>query len=216
MKPRNFYDEIADSWYNIRHWSLFQEELENLSERWDGGRLLNIGCAHGSDFLPMDGEKFQFYGLDVSKELLEKAKDYSSKFDFEPGLVTGDMKNLPFQRESMDYVICIASLHHLLEEKQRLRALEEIMRVLKKGGEAFITVWNRWHPKFILKDKTIERIWNYKGRKLTRKYYLYTYPELKRNLEDAGFKVIRLYPEKKHRLPIKYLSENILANVQKV
>ncbi|MFP4115756.1 MAG: class I SAM-dependent methyltransferase [Candidatus Aenigmatarchaeota archaeon] len=215
MEPRVFYDEVADSWYNIRHWSMFQDELEELDERWEGGKLLNLGCAHGSDFLPFDREKFEMYGADISTELLKKAKDYSSKFNFEPKLVTCDMKNLPFQEGTFDYVVCVASLHHLLNKEERLQALEEMRKVLKPGSEAFLTVWNKRQREFLLKDKIIEREWNYKGKKLTRKYYLYTYSELREDLEKAGFEVVDLYPEDSYSFPLKEFSKNILAFVKK-
>lgn len=215
MEPRLFYDEVADSWYNIRHWSLFQDELEELSKEWDEGKLLNIGCAHGSDFLPFDKQKFDLYGLDISMELLQKAKDYSSKFNFSPKLITGDMKGLPFKDKTFDHVICVASLHHLLEKEQRIQALKEIKRVLKPNKEAFITVWNKRQKDFITGDKIIEKTWDYKGKELKRKYYLYTYKELKKDLKEAGFEVLKLKPEKSYRIPlIKEFSENILALVK--
>lgn len=211
-----FYDEVADSWYNIRHWSLFQDELEELNEGWNGGKLLNIGCAHGADFLPFDRDKFDLYGLDVSTELLNKAEDYSSKFNFSPKLITGDMKTLPFEDEAFDHVICIASLHHLLEKEQRTQALKEMKRVLKQNGEAFITVWNKRQKEFIAEDKVIEKSWDYKGKELKRNYYLYTYKELKKDLKEAGFEVLELKPEKSYSIPlIKEFSKNILALVKK-
>lgn len=209
-----FYDEVADSWYNIRHWSLFGDELEELSEMWEGGRLLNIGCAHGSDFLPFDKQRFDLHGLDVSTELLKKAKDYSSKFNISPKLTAGDMRKLPFKEDSFDHVICVASLHHLLEREERIQALREIKRVLKEGQQAFITVWNKRQKKFIMKDKTIEKTWDYKGKELMRKYYLYTYRELREDLSEAGFEVVELYPEKSYRFPFKLFSKNILAVVR--
>jgi len=211
-----FYDKVADSWYNIRHWSLFQEELEELSERWKRGKLLNIGCAHGSDFLPLDRDKFDLYGLDVSTELLGKALDYSSKFNFQPKLIAGDMRDLPFGENSFDHIISIASLHHLIEKNERIEALEEIKRVLRPEGEAFITVWNKKQREFMFEDKTIEKTWNYKGRELKREYYLYTYIELEKDLEEAGLEVLELKPEKSYKVPfIKDFSKNILALVKK-
>ena len=206
-----FYDEVADSWYNIRHWSLFQDELKELSKKWENGKILNIGCAHGSDFLPFDKESFDLYGLDVSIELLKKAKEYASKFNFQPKLTAGNMKNLPFGDESFDHVICIASLHHVLNKEERLQSLEEMKRVLKPEGEVFITVWNKRQKEFFLRDKTIEKSWDYKGKELKREYYLYTYNELKKDLKRVGFEVLELRPEKSYSFPVKQFSKNILA-----
>ena len=46
------FNEIAPGWYNFRHRTRFGSELEMLAGRWQKGRLLNVGCAHGPDFLP--------------------------------------------------------------------------------------------------------------------------------------------------------------------
>ena len=87
-----------------------------------------------------------------------------------------------FKDESFDYVICIATLHHLLSRKERLLALSELGRVLKR--EAFITVWDRANPE-LPDEKIIEKEW---GReKLKRKYYLYDKEEFESELRKAGF-----------------------------
>ncbi len=207
-----FYDEVADSWYNIRHWSIFQEELEEVGERWEGGKLLNIGCAHGSDFLPLDRKKFDMYGLDVSTNLLSKAKEFSSKFNFSPNLITGDMRNLPFKENAFDNLICIASLHHLLKREDRIQALKEMKRIMKRGAEVLITVWNKRQREFIHRNKTIEKTWNYKGRELKRSYYLYTYREIEGDVKKVGLEVVDIFPEKSYRVPlINEFSKNIIV-----
>ncbi|HDI02540.1 MAG TPA: class I SAM-dependent methyltransferase [Candidatus Aenigmarchaeota archaeon] len=176
------YDKIAESWYNVRHWSIFRNELEKLNEEWEGGKLLNIGCAHGADFLPFSPEKFKFFGIDSSRELILLSKKYSRKFNLTFYNLVGDMRCLPFKDESFDYVICIATLHHLLSRKERLLALSELGRVLKR--EAFITVWDRANPE-LPNEKIIEKEW---GReKLKRKYYLYDKEEFEGELRKAGF-----------------------------
>jgi len=180
-EAREFYDKVARSWYNVRHWSIFREELEKLNYRWNGS-LLNIGCAHGSDFVPFTPENFRFFGLDSSKELILLSKKYADKFSLKFHNCVADMRRLPFRKKSVDYIICIASLHHLLKRVERIRALEEMKRVLRK--EAFITVWNRENPEFS-GEKIIEKEWE--NEKLKRHYYLYNIGELKEDLESADF-----------------------------
>jgi len=189
MDARDFYDKIAQSWYNVRHRTIFREELERMNGIWSGGKLLNIGCAHGPDFVSFDSKKFQFYGTDISKNLLLMAKKYSQKFDLTFHLTLSDMKNLPFGKSSFDYVICVATLHHLLDKGERLLALSEIKRVLKK--EAFLTVWNRDNPELPNKE-IIEREWHYRGEVFKRKYYLYTKEGLEKELKDAEFEIRKL------------------------
>ncbi|MFP4045692.1 MAG: class I SAM-dependent methyltransferase [Candidatus Aenigmatarchaeota archaeon] len=215
MESKQFYNRIADSWYNIRHWSLFQDELGELNERWDEGKLLNIGCAHGPDFLPFDPENFDFYGTDISKGFMDLARKFARKNDRNFNLFVSDMRDLPLQDGSFDYIISVAALHHLLEKKNRLKALEEMKRVLRKGGEALITVWNSWQKDFLFRGREIEKEWNYKNEVLYRDYYLYNYPELKKDLEETGFEIVKLYPEQDSVFPIKYFSKNIIALVRK-
>ena len=178
-----FYDEIAESWYNIRHWTIFRSELQKLNQEWQGS-LLNIGCAHGSDFVPFNSNKFRFFGIDSSKELVLLSKKYAQKKDFVFQNCAGDMRYLPFLDSSMDYIICIASLHHLIQRKERLQALKEMKRVARK--EIFITVWNR-ENKDLPNKKTIDREWKHRGQVLKRQYYLYDKDEFQRELEEAGF-----------------------------
>ena len=182
MKSKEFYDSVAESWYNIRHWTIFRQELEKLNKEWSGS-LLNVGCAHGADFVPFSPGKFRFFGMDSSKELVFLSRKYAQKSGLVFHNCVGDMRELPFTENSVDYVICIASLHHLLEREERLQALKEMKRVLRK--EAFITVWDIRNSD-LPDDKIIEREWNRKGEVLKRLYYLYDKDELRKDLEEAG------------------------------
>jgi SAM-dependent methyltransferase len=42
---------------------------------------------------------------------------------------------------ALDAVLCIAVLHHISSRARRLRLLSELLRVLRAGGRALITVW---------------------------------------------------------------------------
>ncbi len=184
VSERDFYNKIAGSWYNVRHWTIFQRELSELNRVWKGGALLNIGCAHGPDFLPFSPKKFSFFGLDSSRELVLLSKKYALKNGLVFNSLVGDMRDLPFRNSSVDYIICTATLHHLTRKKDRLQALTEMGRVLRK--EAFITVWNRENPDLPDRER-IKREWKFRGQTLTRSYYLYTEDGLERELRDAGF-----------------------------
>jgi ubiquinone/menaquinone biosynthesis C-methylase UbiE len=210
---RNIFNQIAPSWYNFRHWSLFRTELEALARRWQGGKLLNLGCAHGPDFLPFkDG--FELYGVDFSSEMLKFAEKYSQKFSFAVELALADVRHLPYPDDNFDWAISVATYHHIRGEDQ-LEALRELKRVLKPGGEAFITVWNRGQPRFWFKPKEVKIPWRKKGETLYRDYYLFSYPELERLVKKADFEVIKAFPESAYRFPVKLFSKNICLLVRK-
>lgn len=211
---RDVFDQIAPGWYNFRHWSIFRHELEVLARRWQKGSLLNIGCAHGPDFLPLK-DSFELYGVDFSAEMLSLALRYSRKFDFAVNLVQADAVDLPLADEAFDWAISVATYHHIRGRVQRQVALGELRRILKPGGEAFVTVWNRWQPRFWFRGPEVVIPWKTGDRILPRYYYLFTCSELKRLARKAGLKVLKAYPESSHRFPIRFFSRNICLLVRK-
>ena len=211
----NIFDQIAPSWYNFRHWSIFRQELEALAQRWRQGRLLNIGCAHGPDFLPFK-QDFELYGVDFSTEMLKFARRYSTKFNFSVSLSAADVRHLPHPDETFNWAISVATYHHIKGKEERLKSLQELRRVLKSGGEAFITAWNRWQPRFWFRRKEITVPWRMKDKTLYRYYYLFSYHELEKLAEKAGFEVLKSSPESAYRCPIKFFSRNICLLVRKV
>jgi ubiquinone/menaquinone biosynthesis C-methylase UbiE len=139
---KNTFNEIAAAWYGFRHRTIFRPELENLARRWQHGRLLNVGCAHGPDFLPFKSS-FELHGVDFSPVMLDYARKYAEKYDFSVNLAEADARSLPYADETFDFAISVAVYHHIETPEGRLQALKELRRVLKPGGEAFITVWNK-------------------------------------------------------------------------
>jgi len=211
---QNVFNRIAPSWYNFRHWSRFRRELEELAQRWQQGRLINIGCGHGPDFLPFK-EDFDLYGVDFSAEMLRFAQKYSQKFNFSVDLTIADVSSLPYKDESFNWAISVATYHHLKGDEAKRSAFSELWRVLKPGGEAFITVWNRWQMRFWFKGKEITVPWRAKGKTLYRYYYLFSYPELERLVKGAGFEVIKSSAESSWRFPLEFFSQNICLLVRK-
>jgi tRNA (uracil-5-)-methyltransferase TRM9 len=210
---RELFDEIAESWYNYRHWSRFTEALGKVASNWQTGRLLNIGCAHGPDFLPFkDG--FELHGVDFSDRMIALARKYAAKFDFNADLAVADAIHLPYRNDTFDYAIAVASYHHIRGREQRCQAFRELRRVLKPGGEAFITVWNKWQPKFLWKSKELYVPWKSKGQTFQRYHYLYNYYELKNMLKATGFKVIGTPSVVSASFPGKLFSRNIVLLVR--
>ncbi len=208
------FDRIAPGWYNFRHHSIFSQELDTLAKRWQGGGLLNLGCAHGPDFLPFKNS-FKLYGVDFSPEMLKLAEKYAAKYEFKVELSLADMRHLPYADSSFDWAIAIASLHHIEGNAAREKAFREVWCILRTGGEAFITVWNHHQPRFIFKPKELQVAWRRKKETLYRYYYLFTYREIEKLAQRSGFTVLKSFPESSYRLPLKYFSRNICLLLRK-
>jgi tRNA (uracil-5-)-methyltransferase TRM9 len=214
VKQNEVFDKIAPGWYNFRHRTIFPAELAEMAARWKGGKLLNVGCGHGPDFLPFkDG--FELYGIDFSAGMLEQAGRYAAKHKFKVTLSQADVRNLPYADNSFDRAIAVATYHHIETPEGRLESLQELKRVLRPGGEAFITVWNRGQPRFWLRGRDTRVPWRSKEETFYRYYHLFTYGELKKLAKKAGFTVLKIFPERRYRFPIKYFSRNICMLVRK-
>lgn len=211
---KNVFDEIAPRWYNRFHWTRFTGELSALAGKWQKGRLLNLGCGHGAEFLPFK-EGFELHGVDFSSGMLEQARRYAAKFKFTARLSEADIRDLPYPDEYFDWAVSVATYHHLAGPGEIGRALAELNRVLKPGGEVFITFWNRHQPKFWFKSRELLIAWRKDDKVLNRYYYLLSYREAEKLARSAGFIMLYSRPENTYRFGLKYFSKNICLLLQK-
>ena len=211
---RKVFDQIAESWYRIRHWPLLREELEEMAVRWQSGKLLNVGCAHGPDFLPFS-QGFELCGVDSSPAMLKQALRYSAKVKIYVNLIAADALFLPFPDNTFDWAISVATYHHIKGSEERGKAFVELKRVLKPQGEAFLTVWNYGQPRFWLKSKEQQVPWRLKEETVYRYYHLFSYGELRKLLVKTGWEIITMSPEKSYHFPIRTFSRNICVLVRK-
>jgi ubiquinone/menaquinone biosynthesis C-methylase UbiE len=153
--------------------------------------------------------------MDFSAEMIKLARRYSQKFEFTVNLQIADVRRLPYSDASFDWAISMATYHHIQAHEEQIAALKELRRVLKPGGEAMVTVWNRWQPRFWFKRKEIYVPWKVKGQEVLRYYYLFTYPEMEKLVKRAGLTLLKSFPEKKYHFPVKYFSRNICLLVKR-
>ncbi|MBL7147289.1 MAG: class I SAM-dependent methyltransferase [Nanoarchaeota archaeon] len=180
MNQEQVWNSIAESWTNFRQKP--KKELYNLN--WKKGNLLDVGCGNCKNLLPF--KNLDLYGIDFSSEMLKQAKKFCEKHNLKVALKKADMRKLPFKDNFFDYILCLASLHHI-NKKDADKSLKEIYRVLKKKGQCFISVWNKLQFRFLFKKKETYILWN----KYRRYYCLYNPLELKKLLLKNKFKIIK-------------------------
>lgn len=96
-------------------------------------KVLEIGCGNGYTLQHLSPEfsNYSFCGLDFSEDLLAIAKDRKlSTVTFEQG----DVRKLRFDNESFDVVFTERCIINLLSWEEQQQGLNEMHRVLKKGG----------------------------------------------------------------------------------
>ena len=99
------------------------------------GVVLDVGCAWGRDCQSFTKHDFTVIGLDLSKEMLEFAKNFAPTCTF----YEADLRKIPLNDTSVDGIWCCASLLHL-KRSQVSRALKEFRRVLKTGAVCCVLV----------------------------------------------------------------------------
>jgi ubiquinone/menaquinone biosynthesis C-methylase UbiE len=67
------------------------------------------------------------------------------------GLVTGDMRSLPFPDASFDMIVSSLAIHNIRDPEGRSRAIDEIARALAPGGCVVIAdlAWTRTYAKWL-------------------------------------------------------------------
>jgi SAM-dependent methyltransferase len=121
--------------------SLIQFVAENYFSISQEGRyqikILELGCGSGANLWMLAKEGFDTYGLDSSEEALRLATIHlSDKWGVSAKLAHGSFLNLPYPDEFLDCVVDIVSLQHL-DLNASSTTLQEIRRVLKRGGKFF-------------------------------------------------------------------------------
>jgi len=97
--------------------------------------ILDLGTGTGVLLQFLLQKKFEVIGIDFSKDMIKKANE---KIGTNQGsLVLGDIENLPFQNGTFDIVTAMTTLEFV---KNVEKLLQEIMRVLKLGGQFILGV----------------------------------------------------------------------------
>jgi ubiquinone/menaquinone biosynthesis C-methylase UbiE len=173
----NFYKNNAQNFSKTRNnpWPATKSFLNNIQV---GSNVLDIGCGNGRNLFYRSD--LDMVGLELSQELCNIVKSRGGN------VFNGNMVNLPFSDNTFDYIICVAVYHHLDNDKDRQTSLNEMHRVLKKGGNAFIQVWAMEQPfnsrrKFMKRDEYVP--WKNKdGTILHRYYHIYPKEELEKEI----------------------------------
>lgn len=101
--------------------------LEALGCRKDS-TVLDIGCGSGEDVEYVARVSDDITGVDISEEAIDVFCSRGYK-----GIVA-DVKILPFENESFEYVLCPAVLHHLKGQGKLSDYISEFTRVARQGG----------------------------------------------------------------------------------
>ena len=184
LSVQESYDIIAKYFSNTRvyTWKWTDNFIINATKN---SFILDIGSGNGRN------SKYNnhiIFTLDISMEQLKMNNNINKKD------IHGNMILLPFKDETFDYILSIASFHHLKTDKERNECLKEMKRVLKNKGKMILSVWSIKQPSKIKRtfNKYGDTIVNWNTNKkdnnknyiiIPRYYYIFEIENLKKMLE---------------------------------
>ncbi len=174
-------------------------ETRNLLDKYlpPGEKILDLGCGNGRYFEYLKNKKVNYFGIDVSDNLIKIAKNKYPGANFQ----VADALNLPFPDGFFDKVVGVAVFHHIPSVELRVSFLKEAKRILKPGGIIILTVWNfREIKEFFLYLKfIILKLFGSKldfgdflepwGNKVLRYYHYFSKKELNDLAKMVGLRV---------------------------
>ena len=186
------FDEIADE-FDASRSRPWPETIAFARELPPNSRILDVGCGGGRNLVYLTERGQRMVGLDASLRLLRlgAAKVGGTS------LALGDACALPFSAAKFDAVHCVAALHHLPSESERVQAAREIARVLRPRGLVLLSVWAIEQERFKSEaGADVSVPWRQSdGRIVQRFYHLFRSGEPEELAAVAGLAVVRAWRE---------------------
>ena len=108
-----------------------------------GARVLDLACGPGRHVGPLVARGARVVGLDLSSSLLARARQ---RLGGDVPLVRGDMRRLPFGRDSFDIVVNLfTSFGYFSNDAEHLCVLKDVGWVLRPGGQFILDYLNASH-----------------------------------------------------------------------
>ena len=195
------YGNIAESFSSTRHY-IGREFTTFLPYLQKAKHILDLGCGNGRfvRFLKEKKLKANYTGIDNAQSFIDICKKEFPHHQFQQG----DQLQIPLKDKTIDLILNIRAFHHLPSKKYRLKALEEMHRVLENGGILIISVWNLWQWKYwkqlitaIIRSIISFGSYSYNDTFIPwqkdhkRYYHAFTKNELKKTVQQGGFSILK-------------------------
>lgn len=190
------------------HVDFLLEHVPDLIDR----SILDIGSGRGNFLIEIASRGGQATGLEVNDAYIQETLTKAAQKGLGVKVIKGMAENLPFENSSFDFVNFALVIEHV-EDAQK--ALEEMSRVTRRGGQIYFGVPNRYgfkDPHFNLYfvnwlprawcNKFIDLFGRHKdysgpaGRQNLQDMHYFTFGEIKKKLARAGFQTIDLREKK--------------------
>jgi len=185
-----------------------------------GSEILDLACGAGRLSYAMTRLNYKVTGLEYNDGLVYYCRTKAKKENLDTVFVKGDMRKIPFE-DRFDFVLNFNHSFGYFIDSENIDVIKEVYKALKSGGRFLIDLasketllmdfdqqvrkWFRKNDKYYLMhrefDVLTDRFDTYLhvvGDKVEKHTYeasirYYSYPEMKRILLDAGFRILEVY-----------------------
>jgi ubiquinone/menaquinone biosynthesis C-methylase UbiE len=194
----SIYDKIAKPYADE-----FSNPSEYLNEFLDllpeSAKILDVGCGVGVDSGFVKSKGFEIIGLDLSKEMLNLARQKFPQIDFREQ----DIRDLNFPPESFDGIIASCSLIHI-PKKDVPSLIESFHKILKKEGVIYIALQGGKSEEIYIDElfKPDEKLF----------VNIISFEEIKNLLVKNGLSIVKKYErEPKSKEELNYTKLYVIA-----
>ena len=153
----------------------YRAVAKQVEERLPAGRVLDIGAGPGrlAVLIAKESPLLQVTGLDISPDMVKIASREARRLGLKNlAFRQGSAAELPFPDREFDLVVSTLSFHHWKAPEQ---ALDEVYRVLREGGEAWIYDVPRKPDKasfdYLIRRYGLLRAWLFRLHAFTEPFY---------------------------------------------
>lgn len=137
-KVGRFIEDRRDYWYHL---------IGEATQRHPQGKVLEVGCGAGWEAVRWAQAGMEVHGIDLSDAALDLARKNLEHNNVTAELRWGNAEELPYEDDSFDIVASLGVLH---QTQSTEKAVSEVYRVLRPGGEAMISIYYKYSWKIFL------------------------------------------------------------------
>ena len=129
--------------------TIFGDYLSKRPKVREMTKVLDVGCAMGSNLIPFADIGAEVYGIDVHEDIANQAEMIMSSKGYQQAVFKeGSNRNIPFEDNYFDLVLSVNTIHYESSKLDMIAALNEFARVLKPGGGLYICTAGPEHEIF--------------------------------------------------------------------
>ena len=110
-----------------------------LLDKWNGKRLLHVGCNSGGNSVALSWEGIRVIGVDINERAIEEARRSAKNHRIKMRFYTANMIDMSLPRKRFDAMFCSNVLEHLYPEDLN-PALLNLKKHMKRNASFYISV----------------------------------------------------------------------------